>query len=151
MKRDEFLEVFREALEGKLSEREINDNVEYYRLYINSEVGKGQSEEEVIEKIGNPRLLAKTLEESAKFARGGGAGAYSDYDSGYKEYGEYGDSGIHGKRVQIPIWLLAILCAIVVIFVVAVVLEVTFFLLPYIIAFLIVVFVLRNIAKWINR
>ena len=67
---EEFLRQFRDALEGKVSESVIQDNVRYYRSYINDQTSGGRSESDVIMTLGDPRLLAKTIEESSKFASG---------------------------------------------------------------------------------
>ena len=64
---EEFLRQFRDALDGKVSENMIQDNVNYYRSYINSQTAGGKSESEVLRMLGDPRLLAKTIEESSKF------------------------------------------------------------------------------------
>jgi hypothetical protein len=152
---DEFLRLFREALDGKVSEQIINDNANYYRSYINSEIRKGKSEAEVLASLGDPRLLAKTIEESTKFATGEGD-SYYEYDSTTGRYsGKYeeskGSQGVHIKEFNMPGWLLGIIVAIVVLFVVAIVFRVAFFLAPYIIAFMIIGFIVREIRKWINR
>jgi hypothetical protein len=152
---DEFLRLFREALDGKVSEQIINDNVNYYRSYINSEIRKGKSEAEVLASLGDPRLLAKTIEESTKFASGE-SGSYYEYDSKTGKFsGKYEDSkdgqGVHINEIKLPGWLIGIIVGIIVLFVLVIVFRVAFFLAPYIIAFMIVGFIVREIRKWINR
>lgn len=61
---DEFLMQFREALDGKVPENVIKEHVNYYRSYINSQTANGRNESEVLRMLGDPRLLAKTIEES---------------------------------------------------------------------------------------
>ena len=61
MNKDDFLRELRESLEGKMSPGAIDSNVDYYRAYIEGEIMKGRSEEEVIEELGPARLIAKTL------------------------------------------------------------------------------------------
>ena len=68
MNREDFLRQFREALDGKVSEGIIQDNENYYRSYIDGQIRSGKTEEEVLRSLGEPRLLAKTIEESNKFA-----------------------------------------------------------------------------------
>lgn len=43
---DEFLIQFREALDGKVSENVIQENVRYYRSYINGQTANGRNESE---------------------------------------------------------------------------------------------------------
>ena len=70
MRQEEFLKSFQEALTGKVSDRIIQENTNYYRNYIDKEVNSGRTESEVLQGLGDPRLLAKTIEESNKFANG---------------------------------------------------------------------------------
>ena len=58
--------------------RVVEENVRYYDGYISDEVRKGRSEEEVIEEIGDPRLIARTIEDTTD---GAGEGAFVDDDT----------------------------------------------------------------------
>lgn len=60
MRKTEFLQELREALDGEVSASVIQSNISYYDQYISQEAAKGRREEEVIEEIGSPRLIAKT-------------------------------------------------------------------------------------------
>ena len=59
MSREEFLTELRKALQGRVSQQTVNDNLRYYEEYILTESHKGKTEAEVIAELGNPRLLAK--------------------------------------------------------------------------------------------
>ena len=48
MRKDEFLQTLRRALNGNVPPRVVEENVRYYDGYISDEVRKGRSEEEVI-------------------------------------------------------------------------------------------------------
>lgn len=61
MKREEFLQELRIALQGRIPQSQVNEHLKYYENYIMEESRKGRTEEEVIADIGNPRLAAKTL------------------------------------------------------------------------------------------
>lgn len=61
MTRTEFLDELRENLTGNMSESEIQNNLTYYNSYINEEMNKGKTEEEVLEELGSPFAIAKTL------------------------------------------------------------------------------------------
>ena len=61
MRKTEFLQELREALDGEVSASVIQSNISYYDQYISQEAAKGRREEEVIEEIGSPRLIAKTI------------------------------------------------------------------------------------------
>ncbi len=97
MNRDEFLRQFREALEGKVSEQVISENAAYYRNYINSQINSGKDESEVLEALGDPRLLAKTIEESSRF-KGGGVEYQYQQDESKNTQGS-----TRGKVTHIPL------------------------------------------------
>ena len=78
MTRTEFLEELRLALQGNISQAGVNENLRYYENYIIEESRKGQTEEEVIQRLGNPRLIAKTIIDTSSQA--GNA-----YDESYYE------------------------------------------------------------------
>ena len=61
MNRSEFIKELREALKNSVSETEVQDNVRYYAGYIEDEVKKGRSEKAVLEELGDPWLIAKTI------------------------------------------------------------------------------------------
>ena len=61
MSKQEFLDGLRRSLAGSLESREINEHINYYSDYIDSQIRKGISEEEVMNSLGEPRLIAKTL------------------------------------------------------------------------------------------
>ena len=69
MRKTEFLQELREALDGEVSASVIQSNISYYDQYISQEAAKGRSEEEVIEEIGSPRLIAKAARAPGRAAR----------------------------------------------------------------------------------
>lgn len=69
MKRSEFLEQLRKALEHDLNAGQIKEHIDYYDDYIGSEMNKGLSEEEVIAQLGDPWAIAKTILLSSKMSK----------------------------------------------------------------------------------
>ncbi len=61
MDRETFLRELRIALQGQISQVKVNENLAYYENYIMEQSRKGRTEEQVIEELGNPRLIAKTI------------------------------------------------------------------------------------------
>ena len=47
-----------------MSEQAVKENLQYYKTYIEDEVKKGRTEKEVVEELGDPWIIAKTLIES---------------------------------------------------------------------------------------
>ncbi len=61
MNKTEYVSMIEKALVGKISPQELRDTVVYYRDYIDMEIRKGKSEQEVLDRLGDPRLLAKSI------------------------------------------------------------------------------------------
>ena len=66
MNKEEFLQSLRRDLSGDVPQNVLEENVQYYREYIDGEVAKGRSEAEVIEELGTPRLIAKNIEDTTE-------------------------------------------------------------------------------------
>lgn len=94
MRKEEFLQTLRQALTGDVPPGVVEENIRYYDGYISDEVRKGRSEQEVIGEIGDPRLIARTIEDTTDgsgggYQSGGGYGYGGETGSGY----EYGSGG----------------------------------------------------------
>lgn len=61
MNKTEYVQIIEKALVGNVSPQELQDTVAYYRDYIDMEIRKGRSEQEVLDQLGNPRLLVKSI------------------------------------------------------------------------------------------
>lgn len=75
MTRKEFLEGLREKLSGSLPAGEVQNHVDYYNDYIKEEVKKGRRESEVLDELGDPWVIARSLIGAAN-ARGGQGETY---------------------------------------------------------------------------
>lgn len=65
MNKEAFIDTLRRALYGKVSDYELTDHVRYYEDYIRQEMNQGRSEQEVLEELGDPRLIARTILETS--------------------------------------------------------------------------------------
>lgn len=61
MTKQEFLNELKEALLGKVTPEAMMDSYRYYDSYIDEYVRKGKSEEEVVEMLGKPALIARSI------------------------------------------------------------------------------------------
>lgn len=61
MTRQEFLEELKNALTGEVSAEVMMDSYRYYSTYIDEEVRNGRPEEEVLEELGMPGLIARSI------------------------------------------------------------------------------------------
>lgn len=150
MRQEEFLKIFQEALAGKISDRIIQENANYYRVYIKNEIASGKTEEEVLQLLGDPRLLAKTIEESNKFANNDES--YASDNNGWSFQGnkERHDSQTHStdirKVFKMRGWLSLAITAVVLIALVSLIFSVISFFAPVILVALVGLFVYRVIT-----
>ena len=99
MSKNEFLSILRGQLTGQIPTSEVESQISYYEAYISGQMGNGASEESVVEELGDPRLIAKTLIDSTNRAA-----EEAGYDGPYRTSTDtYDDSdginsGIFGKK-----------------------------------------------------
>lgn len=153
MKQD-FLEKLRTSLSGRVSSATVTENINFYEDYINTEVRKGKSEAEVLEALGDPRLLARTIVETSSKVSGaagerGGSFAEEQEATGYSGYGRKGEVSRRGN-MQIPAWVWLILIIIVAVLVLSAVFSVLSAILPVLLPILIVLFLVKLFRDWIN-
>ena len=146
MTKTEFLKKLQEELEQGMSPAEVRENVEYYRSYIEDEKAKGQSEQSVIESLGDPWAIAKNILESPG-GQGTGGGYYEDpYQQPTKATEEEERrSRVHVYSFDSP-WKRFLLAAVVILILVGLILLITgvvSFLAPVIIPIFLVVLLLR--------
>ncbi len=100
MKKQEFLDGLREALHGELPNAAVEENLRFYRDYIETEMRKGRSEKVVMEELGDPRLIARTLIDTSTMGDQWTGSGTSDYEYGTSDSSgtyEYGTSGSSGR------------------------------------------------------
>lgn len=127
MSKQEFLDGLRRSLAGNLETREVNEHIQYYSDYIDSQIRMGNTEEAVMASLGEPRLIAKTLigMESVETV----TEEYVDDEA--KPEGDYRQFQVKGKTIRIPSWLFTILVCILSFCVLTVVFALMTRLLPY--------------------
>lgn len=67
MTKQEFLEGLRERLLEEGANVLVPENLNYYDSYIEEEKQKGRTEEDVLEELGNPALIARSILEAAGY------------------------------------------------------------------------------------
>ena len=97
MNRTEFLDTLRSQLSGQMHEGKVAAHVRYYEDYIQSQVRSGRDEQQVLDELGDPRLIARTLLDT-------------DVDNGqldYEEYSTYSDDAQNTRsssRNHVHVW-----------------------------------------------
>ncbi len=152
MNRYEFIESLRAALSGKVTQSTLNDNVRYYEEYLDSEIRKGRTEEEVIRELGNPRLLAKTIVEANK--QSNQWGRTSETYSDTVDFGEEKKQAIvhmNGKEYKFPKWAGILVLVLIIVAVIAVVATVLSVLLPILLPIILIVMAVNIIAILLRK
>ena len=92
MNKREFLSQLQDALMYELPPSYVESNLNYYSGYINEEMRKGRSQEEVLEELGDPKLIARSIIDAIKSGADGLPGTADDISftgPGYAEDGDY--------------------------------------------------------------
>lgn len=66
MDKMEFLDQLQVSLNGKLKEEQVADNLQYYNDYVEEQMRRGRTEKEIMEALGSPRLIARTILDANK-------------------------------------------------------------------------------------
>ena len=85
MTKEQFIMELEQCLQGEVSAYELSDSLTYYRQYFEDEIRNGKSEEQVVEELGSPRLIARSIIDYGDNSYGSG---YAQNDSSYRSYGD---------------------------------------------------------------
>ena len=130
MNRTEFLDTLRSQLSGQMHEGKVAAHVRYYEDYIRQEMNRGRSEQEILEELGDPRLLARTIVETSSLKNPDTV--YTVDEEGQNSYGTSEDRvKIHTFTGWKATLLMVVVVAAIILFIVAI-LGLAFYLLPII-------------------
>lgn len=129
MDRYEFVSTLRAVLNGEVPSSVVEDNVRYYDSYISQEIAGGKSEREVLESLGDPRLIAKTIIDTSgqQGFRETYGGTYTQEETGKGFRGEYRENGgenLKYHQLSLNTWYGRLLTLIVVIVVLTLVFSI---------------------------
>ena len=142
MNRTEFLDTLRSQLSGQMHEGKVAAHVRYYEDYIRQEMNRGRSEQEVLEELGDSRLIARTILETS-----GMKAPEVEYTID-EEPADHEEGGV--KVHTFSGWkatLMMALIAAAVIAMIVLVLGLAIYLLPVIIAVMLISWLLRKILR----
>ena len=143
MNKKEFLDILYEQLSGQMPEGNVAAHVQYYRNYIEDAVTQGRTETEVLNELGDPRLIARTLLDTESYSEPYTDNSY-EYDNGSSGSKKVKSRSFH---IDLSTWygkLAVILIAVVVIFLLCTVLSV---LIPVMVIFGIVCFIISKLRS----
>lgn len=143
------MEKLRIALSGKVNSEVVADNTRYYEDYINTEIRKGKSEEEVLGMLGDPRLIARTIAETNPLPAGVKNGSYADEEQGGSR-GEQPHMSSAFKFSGLPLWVWLALGIAVAVLVISAILSVLSLVLPILLPVLVILFLIKLFRDWIQ-
>lgn len=141
MKKVEFVEQLQRALAANLRSEVVAEHVRYYNEYIETAVRKGESEEDVVASLGEPRLLAKSIVDAAKASE---RKVGSEYEA---EQDETQQNTEYQKRWKIPGWLLFFAGIVIVVLVIGLLTSLLSLLLPILIPILCILLIINYFKK----
>lgn len=148
MTKAEFLEELRRHLAGQMQDGKVLAHVRYYEDYIEEQIRSGKEEQQVLEELGDPRLIAKTLRDTDA-GSDSNQEIYEERRSG--ESSEGGSSGSYRTgnvfHIDFSKWYVKVLAVVAVI----VILVVLFSILSAVLPFFIVLAVILFVLSWLKN
>lgn len=144
MNREEFINQLRIALSGNISSSGVNENIIFYEQYFDMLMKKGISEAEIIEKLGNPRLLAKSIITADKEKKTDNKDTpyRSEYDAEGKRTGQN-----EFKITKLPKWLIFLIAIFIVIIFVVLLFSLTFLAIRVFLPIILILIIVRILIK----
>lgn len=140
MTKFDFIENLKMALTGKINPSELADTIQYYEDYIDGEIRKGESEKRVLEKLGDPRLLAKSIIAANHVETERENNVWSEEDAGDKKGFRF-----KGIRLSLGVWIVMIVLVFVLMF--GLVTKIIWFFLPVMIPIMLVTYFVRMFRR----
>lgn len=156
MNKQEFVDRLRVSLSGRISPSLVEENAHYYEDYINTQIRLGASEEDVLEGLGDPRLIARSIVAAESVKTGNGDGS-QPYDDGEEVAGRRRNRWQSFSMTSLPSWALPVLAGGILLFVLVVlgllfrlVLHMLAWLWPVIAIAMILLFFIKLFRDWLH-
>lgn len=123
MTKQEFLDTLRRTLSGRIPSGEINDHIHYYQNYIDGQIRQGKTEQEVMEQLGDPHILAKTIVQMS-MQKGSthhygqqSAESYGEHHEQRRSTSDDWEKGSEIKHtlgnIRIPLWIVGVIILVI--------------------------------------
>lgn len=143
MEKTEFLEQLRQSLSGRIEADKVTDHLRYYEDYINTQMRLGRTENEVLDSLGSPRLIARTITDTQK-------DKMKDYREPETSWQRKNASNRRKSFVRLPRWGIITTVILIFLFLMWLIFSVLAFLAPILIPFMIVVFLFKIFRDWLH-
>lgn len=158
MTKNEFMDGLKVALNGKISPSQVIDNLKFYENYINTEIQMGRTEAEVLELLGNPRLIAKTIVQTSDVAdenieENGYRNVNNEESEAWNNHknGRFTSRGnILKKRSGLFKWVWIIIIIVLVIMIFSGIISIVAFLMPLVLPIFIIFILVKLFKDWLK-
>lgn len=159
MNQEEFLKELQQALQGQISDEELINHLEYYNTYISQEMKNGRTQQEIIEQLGSPRLIAKSILDAKKASdesqeyeyeyekKDDKASEYEKVKGFHAAYDENKGWDIRYGKIKLNSWYFGLFILAIVCIVFFIVFQIFVFLLPILIPIILILMVLGWIIE----
>lgn len=131
MNKQEFIDGLRRSLSSINDYTFVNDTISYYENYIESQIRMGKPEAEVMEELGDPRLIAKSIK-ATHVSEDESQQTYSQDEYEQKHPLKNSLFSFNGKNIQLPAWVIKGIVIIVLVLIIFLVFTVLRWLSPFI-------------------
>ncbi len=145
MNKHEFIKELRAYLTENLPAASVEDSIRYYEDYIAQQVRNGQSEDQVIAALGDPRIIGKNVVDA--LARQKASGRPGEYASSGASASEGGSGRASGKSTltgKLKVYGIIALVVLVILVVLIAVTKVLAFFFPLIAVIAIITLIFRR-------
>ena len=144
MSKQEFIEGLRRSLSSINDYTFVNDTVSYYENYIESQIRMGKTETEVMETLGDPRLIAKSIKATHVSVEDENEQNFSQDAYTENQHFPRTQFSFNGKNIQLPSWLVKTISVIILFVVLFLVFTVLRWLSPFIFMGLVAYFIYKT-------
>lgn len=130
MDKQEYMSVLEKALVGRVDPDQLRETINYYQDYFYMEGAKGKTEQEIIQVLGDPRLLAKSIIAAQ--------GSASEKGEVYKDDNADSWRAHQGRQMNIPLPIILLIIVLLFFGLIGIVFSIASALLPILLPILIV-------------
>ena len=161
MDKTEFLDQLRQSLNGKVDAELVTENLRYYGDYIDSMMGNGMNEQEIMTSLGSPRLIARTIMDAnlggSDIQRSAGTQTQEAYQQESYSAEDFVQGGAASGKLKwlvkffrLPRWMRYAVGIGAFLLVITILLKILEFLAPIIIMGAIALFLVKLFRDWLN-
>lgn len=141
MTKKEFLTVLQEALSEELNGAQVSEQMNYYRRYFDEQTAAGRSEAQILEELGDARMIARNIIDGIEDA----SNMYQQSTTTYTNYSD-AEAGMEPLwKTKVKVYGAIGLILVIIFVVLALITQLIIWLLPSIIVIGAILWILRKL------